>query len=140
MAKPNYKVNSDSGGEYVDFPNAGGFTRVYVGQIVESGIINGRVNRFDDQFIYFNKPVTPIGSQVVKYGQTEVPVSFNDFNSRITKGLVNFPNAQQMGGGRNKKRHLRKSKKSKRSKQSKQSRRSKKPKSKSRTRRGWSHL
>lgn len=58
MAKPNYKVNSDGGGEYVDFPNAGGFTRVYVGQIVESGIINGRVNRFDDQFISTN-PLHP---------------------------------------------------------------------------------
>lgn len=34
MAEPKYEVNSDSGGEYVNFPNDSGFTRVYVDQIV----------------------------------------------------------------------------------------------------------
>jgi hypothetical protein len=125
MAAPVYKAIKDNRGdnEHVEFRHDdGGVTSVYVNDVVESDIINGIVKRFDDNFIYFNKLVTPPGSQVVKYGQTEVPVSFDDFHKRILENKVKFPNAQHFGGGRKKR--------------GKKSKKYSKTKSKSRTRRG----
>jgi hypothetical protein len=125
-----YKLSSD--GKYMEFSNAGGITRLYVDDIVKSELFSGKVKRFDTitQHIYFNKPLIStqgmagMAGDSVKYGETEVPMSMDDFHKLINNNNVTITNPLQMVGGTTKKRHFRKSKKSKRTK------------SKSRTRRG----